>query len=134
MRLLIDTSVFLEIILGQERAPEAQSLLSRVQEHQFFISVFGLHSIGLLLFRKKRHETFRQFLSDMIVQMGARVVSLAIEDMESVLAAAQDFGLDFDDSYQYAVAEKLRLTLVSFDGDFDRTARGRKTPEQVPAG
>jgi hypothetical protein len=105
-----------------------------VQEHQFFISVFGLHSIGLLLFRKKRHETFRQFLSDMIVQMGARVVSLAIEDMESVLAAAQDFGLDFDDSYQYAVAEKLRLTLVSFDGDFDRTARGRKTPEQVPAG
>jgi predicted nucleic acid-binding protein len=134
VRLLIDTSVFLEIILGQERAPEAQSLLSRVQEHQFFISVFGLHSIGLLLFRKKRHETFRQFLSDMIVQMGTRVVSLTIEDMESVLATARDFGLDFDDSYQYAVAEKLRLTLVSFDGDFDRTARGRKTPDQVPAG
>lgn len=28
-------------------------------------------------------------------------------------------------------AEKYNLTLVSLDGDFDRTERGRKTPAEV---
>lgn len=41
------------------------------------------------------------------------------------------YGLDFDDAYQYAVAEKHNLTLVSFDKDFDRTERGRKTPAEI---
>jgi predicted nucleic acid-binding protein len=29
------------------------------------------------------------------------------------------------------VAEKHDLTIVSFDHDFDRTERGRKTPKEV---
>nr|HID14904.1 PIN domain-containing protein [Anaerolineae bacterium] len=41
------------------------------------------------------------------------------------------FRLDFDDAYQYVAAEEYGLTLVSFDTDFDRTERGRKTPAQV---
>ena len=40
-------------------------------------------------------------------------------------------GLDFDDAYQYVAAETHNLTLVSFDADFDRTERGRKTPADV---
>ena len=36
--------------------------------------------------------------------------------------------LDFDDAYQYAVAERYGLTIISFDSDFDRTERGRKPP------
>jgi len=39
--------------------------------------------------------------------------------------------LDFDDAYQYVAAEKHNLTLVSFDADFDRTDRGRKTPAEL---
>ncbi|MGD0012658.1 MAG: hypothetical protein ABSE93_29465 [Terriglobia bacterium] len=38
------------------------------------------------------------------------------------------FNLDFDDVYQYVTAEKFRLTIVSFDADFDRTTWGRQTP------
>ena len=30
------------------------------------------------------------------------------------------FKLDYDDAYQYALAEKDNLILVSFDSDFDR--------------
>jgi len=41
------------------------------------------------------------------------------------------YHLDFDDAYQYTVAEKHDLTIVSFDHDFDQTERGRKTPGEV---
>jgi hypothetical protein len=48
-----------------------------------------------------------------------------------VLEIANRFHLDFDDAYQYAVAEKHDLQIVSFDTDFYRTERGRKTPDEV---
>jgi len=131
MKLLLDTNIFLEVILDQERANEARTLLSEVEGHEFFISDYSLHSIGLLLFRRGKHEVFRQFLEDMVLGVGVAVITLSAQEMESLIEAAQRFGLDFDDAYQYAVAERYGLTIVSFDSDFDRTERGRKTPEDL---
>ena len=37
-----------------------------------------------------------------------------------VLRAHQDFGLDFDDAYQFALAQTRGLTFVTQDGDFKR--------------
>jgi predicted nucleic acid-binding protein len=37
MNLLLDTNIFLEVILEQERVHEARTLLSKVEEHEFFI-------------------------------------------------------------------------------------------------
>jgi len=51
--------------------------------------------------------------------------------MEGLIETAQRFGLDFDNVYQYAVAECYGLTIVSFDADFDRTERGRKMPKDL---
>ena len=131
MRLLIDTNILLEIILAQEKAREAQSLLSRTEEHVFFISDYCLHSIGVLLFRRRRHKTFWEIIEDLIFNAGMLVVSLSIKEMESVVRVAQRFRLDFDDAYQYVAAKKYQLTLVSFDTDFDRTERGRQTPVAI---
>lgn len=120
--------------MEQAKAKEARALLAKTEDHDFFISDFSLHSIGLILFRRNQHLTFQQFLNDMITRSGTMLTSLSVEDMESVIDAAQRFNLDFDDAYQYVTAEKYNLTLVSFDSDFDRTERGRKTPaEVVPA-
>ncbi len=88
MRLLLDTNVFLEILLEQDQAAEAS----------------------------------------------ASLLSLGVADMDSIVAAAQRFNLDFDDAYQYVAAEKNDLTLVSLDGDFDRTERGRQTLAQIVGG
>ena len=131
MKLLVDTNIFLEVILDQERANEARTLLSEVEGHEFFISDYSLHSIGLLLFRRGKHEVFRQFLKDMILNVGVAVITLSAQEMESLIEVAQRFNLDFDDAYQYAVAERYGLTIVSFDADFDRTERGRKMPEDL---
>ena len=67
----------------------------------------------------------------MIVDAGMLLLSLHQEDTEQLISVAQRFSLDFDDAYQYTVAEKYDLHIVSFDTDFDKTARGRLTPQQV---
>ena len=131
MRLLLDTSIILEVLLGQAKAKEAGTLLAKTDEHEFFLSDYSLHSIGLLLFRRKQYHVFRQFLNDMMISGGMRATSLPVENMEFVINTAQRFNLDFDDAYQYAAAEKYNLILVSFDADFDRTERGRKTPVEI---
>ena len=134
MKLLLDTNIFLEVILDQERAKEAQALLSEVEKYEFSISDYSLHSIGLLLFRRGQHEVFRQFLKDIILGVGVAVVALSAQEMEGLIQVAQRFSLDFDDAYQYVVAERYGLTIISFDADFDRTERGRKVPKDLLEG
>ncbi len=129
MRFLIDTNIFLEVILDQNKAEEAKALLSKIEEHGFFMSDFSLHSIGLLLFYRKQHSVFQQFLKDMVFNAGLIITSLSANDLEVVVTSEQRFNMDFDDAYQYTIAEKYGLTLISFDSDFDRTERGRTTPD-----
>ncbi len=131
MKFLIDTNIFLEVILAQSKAIDAQEFLSKTEEHEFFISDYSLHSIGLLFFRRKQHDVFRQFLTDMISIAGIKMIALLPKDMEDVINTAQKFSLDFDDAYQYVSADHYGLTIVSFDSDFDRTEKGRKTPANV---
>ena len=59
------------------------------------------------------------------------MVSLSYEDMGNVIEVSARFNLDFDDAYQYVVAEKYNLTIISFDSDFDRTELGRKTSREI---
>lgn len=37
---------------------------------------------------------------------GIVVITLSAQEMERLIEVAQRFGLDFDDAYQYAVAER----------------------------
>jgi len=131
VRLLIDTNIFLEVILDQAKAKEVRALLIKTKEHQFFLSDYSFHPIGLLLFHRKKHHVFRQFVNDMIIHAGMTIVSLSVDDMGSVIETSKKFSLDFDDAYQYSVSEKYDLTLVSFDSDFNRTDLGRKTPADI---
>lgn len=131
MKALLDTNIFLEIILSQDRANEAKELLLKSGQHEFFITDYSLHSVGLLLFRKKQHEAFQAFVEDVLVNGGIGLLSLYSEEMDNVIFASQKFGLDFDDAYQYAVADRYDLTLISFDTDFQRTDKGHKLPAEV---
>ena len=83
-----------------------------VDTNIFFLSDYTLHSIGLLLFRRKQHIVFHQFLKDMISNAGLRVIALLTNDMETVIKSAHKFNLDFDDAYQYVVAEKNNLLIT----------------------
>lgn len=131
MKALLDTNVFLEIILAQEKAADAKNVLMTSAINEFHVSDYSLHSIGLLLIRRKQHHVFRAFLDDVIVNGALGVLGIYPEEMELVIDASQKYNLDFDDAYQYAVAKKHELELISFDADFQRTDRGFKTPTQL---
>ena len=77
-------------------------------------------------------ELFREFLDDLI-RLRVNTLHLAPSNLYGVLDMMSRYSLDFDDAFQYVAAERDDLTIVSFDADFDRTPRGRKTPAQVVA-
>ncbi len=131
MKLLLDTNIFLEVLLEQAHTSEAMALLAKTDAHTFLISDFSLHSIGVILFRRKKSDAFRRFLSDMVIDAGTAVAHLKPDEMATVADHAQTFNLDFDDAYQYSLADKYDLTIVSFDSDFDRTTRGRSQPSTI---
>ncbi len=128
---LLDTNIWLELLLGQDKAGEVRRLLETEDAQQFALTGFSLYSLGVVLTRLKKDEVFLDFLSDTLGDSAVRLIRLDTAGLKEVPIVRRKFGLDFDDAYQYLAAEKYNLTLVSFDSDFDRTEHGRKTPAQV---
>jgi len=110
----------------EEVLQEVEEFLFEAWEH-VRISDFSLHTLGVLLFRLGLHELFLRLTN----QLADKVVKLETSDLKCLAEVSQKFAIDFDDAYQYVIAEKYGLTVVSFDPDFDRTDRGRLTPEQA---
>ncbi len=130
MRLLLDTNLFLEVILEQDAAAQARATIENNAGHELFVSDYSIHSIGILLFRRGQHSVFEQFINDLFAA-GIQLVDLDLPDLSLLIDIARQFRLDFDDAYQYTTAERYDLAIVSFDHDFDRTQRGRRRPGEV---
>jgi uncharacterized protein len=128
---LLDSNLFLELLLDQQKADEVEQLLRRTARERLHLSEFSVYSVGIVLFRHRLLGVFAQFLDELVLKGGVRVLRLSLQDIWRLPALAQRYNLDFDDAYQYGVAEKYGLEIVSFDGDFDRTQKGRKTPAQI---
>ena len=128
---LLDTNLIAEVLLRQAKAEEVKRFLESTVPKNLYLTEFSLYSLGIILLRRKMHDAFLQAVDDLLLTGGIRLVRLELEDMQNIVHAARTFNLDFDDAYQYAVAEKYNLIIVSFDSDFDRTERGRKTPDIV---
>jgi predicted nucleic acid-binding protein len=128
---LLDTNIILELLLDQENADEVEQLLRNISPQSFHLSEFSLYSLGVILIRRNMHDLLVQSIEDLLITGGIRQVRLEVEDIQNIVNISQRFNLDFDDAYQYVVAEKYDLIIVSFDRDFDRTERGKRTPSQV---
>jgi predicted nucleic acid-binding protein len=130
---LVDTNVWLELLLEQEKAEEVHQFLESVDAYQLSMTEFALYSIGLITTRLGKESIFEVFISDILEDSAVRRISLSTFDLKKVLSAKQGFRLDFDDAYQYVAAKRDGLILVSFDSDFDKTDIGRRTPADLLA-
>ena len=127
---LVDSNIWLERILEQERADEVRAFIERTPARLLYITELALYSIGILLVQRHREQALRQFLEDLSAG-SATVVRLSPEDLSEVITACEDFNLDFDDGYQYVAARKHGLTLVTFDRNFTHTDIEPVSPSQL---
>jgi predicted nucleic acid-binding protein len=130
---LVDTNVWLERLLDQARSAEVGQFLDAIASNELLISDFTLHSIGIILDRLGQRSTLPQFVDDLFVDGEVTLVSVPPQAMGRLVSQMDRFNLDFDDAYQYVAAEQSDSVIVSFDGDFDRTDRGRQAPADALA-
>ncbi len=128
---LVDTNVWLELLLDQERAEEVRDFLGTMEPSLLALTDFTLYSIGIILTQLGKDTVFSDFTVDTLERGEVSILRLSTFDLRDLLVVRQQFQLDFDDAYQYLAAEKHGFELVSFDSDFDRTDRKRMTPDQV---
>ena len=128
---LIDTNVWLERLLDQDRPEEVGHFLGHIPSERLSITDFSFHSIGVVLSRLNETDALLRFVQDAFVDGAMGLIHLEPGDIERLVRVMGRFKLDFDDAYQYVAAEKYNLTIVSLDSDFDRTERGRKTPAEI---
>jgi predicted nucleic acid-binding protein len=128
---LVDTNIWLERLLDQERSAEVGRFLAQTPTSRLMMSDFTLHSIGVVLDRLGKRHVLPQFVDDVLIQGGVTLATVQPEAMHHLVGVMERFDLDFDDAYQYVVAEQADSAMVSFDSDLDRTDRKRQTPEEI---
>ena len=127
---LVDTNIFLELLLEQEKKEEVRQFLRTIPSDILCMSDFSLYSMGIILFKLEKANLFNAFVEDIVID-GVTVLSLTYDDILGLYNIAKQYNLDFDDSYQYEIVKKFGLQLISFDKDFDKTEKGKLTPSEV---
>jgi uncharacterized protein len=131
VRYLVDTNVWLERLLNQEKSVIASQFFDLIPTDLLFVSDFSIHSIGVILTRLKKFDIFEKFVKDLFINGQIELLFLDSFDLLDVNHNIQKFNLDFDDSYQLSVAQKYDLTIVTFDKDFNIKGIRKKTPDDI---
>jgi len=129
--ILIDTNVFLELLLGRKRAEECERLLDLVSkgEIEAVVTHFSVHALEAIL---KDSEALIRLLRNIQYSSGLYVYSTDLTEEEAIAIVSQKIGREFDDSLQYYVAKKLGAEcIVSFDKHFDGLDIPRAEPNEI---
>jgi len=130
---LIDTCIFLEILLDQKRASDCEKLIEKIRKGSIkgFLSSFSLHSIEVILSRFRKISALEMFLEDILTLTNLEIIYTNIIDELKAVKLMPTLNLDIDDSIQYYIAKTKSLKLISFDEDFDKTDIERIEPHCI---
>jgi len=131
VRFLVDTNVWLELLLGQEKSDIASRFFDLIPTEELFVSDFSVHSIGVILSRLKKNDVFDMFINDLFIHGQLEQLALDPVDLLEVNSNIRKYKLDFDDSYQFTISQKFDLTIVTFDKDFNIRGIKKKSPDEV---
>ena len=87
---LLDTNIFLEILLQREKSKAAKHLFIANASTDLFMTDFSLHSIGVSLFQRNRQEAYIRFVKDVIIETGVAVIGLNPEELLALAEVAKD--------------------------------------------
>ena len=121
--MLIDTNVFLELLLKQGEAQNCLYFLEKVREGviQAVVSTFTIDGILIGLERHhKNAEIMEKFLRSLLGHKGLKIYSPTMTD-RTLAIAHMTSGLDYEDALtlQCAISNNEK-EIVSFDKDFDK--------------
>ena len=131
VRYLVDTNVWLERLLDQEKSEIASRFFDLIPTDELFVSDFSIHSIGVILSRLKKLDIFEKFIYDLFVNGQLEQLSLDTVDLLDVITNIQKYKFDFDDAYQFSIAQKYDLTLITFDKDFNVKGLKKNSPDEI---
>jgi predicted nucleic acid-binding protein len=114
---LVDTNIFLEMLLEQDKKEDCIRFLEN-NIGNLNITDFSLHSIGVVLFKYGKEDVFQKFVEDVIPNV--KFLSLSMELYGEVVSVRKSLNLDFDDAYLYSLAKYRGLKIVTMDKDFDK--------------
>ena len=128
--ILIDTNVFLELLLGQEKAQDCEVLLDEVSKGKIeaVTTHFTVHAVEAALGSGQPLITFLRNLEN---SDGLAIYYTGISEEISAAMLTERMELNFDDALQYYVAKRLGAeVIVSFDRHFDNLDVPRVEPQQ----
>jgi predicted nucleic acid-binding protein len=103
--ILLDTNIFLEVLLDRGKADECEALLKRVAagEEEATVSHFSIHAIEAII---GRGEGLPAFLQSVESSLGLTVQETDTSDELAISLLSKSLNRDFDDTLQYFLAKK----------------------------
>ncbi|MHA1593174.1 MAG: type II toxin-antitoxin system VapC family toxin [Candidatus Baldrarchaeia archaeon] len=131
---LVDTNIFLEVMLSRKRKKECKALLRELMNGRIrgVVTDFSVHSIMIIMEGFGKLSELEVFLRSLRRYKGLYVYKTSIADNLKAVKICKDKGLDIDDAIQYAAALSINAeAIVSFDSDFDGLKIPRIEPYQI---
>ncbi len=130
--LLIDTNIFLEVMLAQTKRKACMEVLNAVRagRQRAAVTDFTIYSIMIILDGRGKLRELDRFLRSLSAYKGLTVYATSLEDKVDAVELAANGEFDVDDAVQYASARRLGVrAVISLDKDFD----DREIPRMDPS-
>src|SRR3990170_3200746 len=131
---LVDTNVFLEVLLARSRKEECKKLLSQLRDGKktALVTDFTVHSIIVTMDSLGKLAEPRTFLTSLTAYKGLHVHHTNITDEIKATQTAIQNKLDMDDAIQYTTALTTNAeAIITFDKHFSNLKIPRKEPHQI---
>lgn len=120
---LIDTSVFLEIELNQEKKDDAREFLLKILQNKIkaITPDFNIDSTVIIMQNKKaKLENIKKFLMGIVAYEGLTIYEVNLVDRILITKIMEKYKRKYDDALNYFVMKSLGIKeIVSFDRDYD---------------
>lgn len=120
---LIDTSIFLEIELNQDKKDDSREFLLKVLQNEIkaITPDFNIDSTVIIMQNKKaKLEDIKKFLMGIVAYEGLTIYDVNLIDRILITKIMEKYKRKYDDALNYFVMKSLGIKeIVSFDHDYD---------------